>query len=523
MFKDIIIEQLVKDNKIIPARTNEKWLRDHGLFEQLKNYYTDSLSMYETIYRIINDIDIRPVCKSCGKPVKFAGGVFSTFCSAKCRNNDPDVLQKNKDGVSKALKECYKQRGDEIKETRRKTNMERYGIDSYSLFDSSIYQQKAKETIKEKYGVDNVLKLQKYHDKSNISNRLKSIKLQQNRGYDIDYINVDGEFKILLKNGCNIHGDIIIDQSLFNNRTKEERRDYMVLCPYCNPLKNPETSIETEIKNILNDLNIKYEQHNRILIHPYELDFYLPDFNVAIECNGIFWHSGEDNGKRLLLKQKLCYENNIRLLYFWENDIHQKSDIIKSYLKSICGLNEKIYARKCIVKEIDAKTSKDFINANHLQGNINASIKLGLYYNNKLVEVMTFGKLRKCLGSKSIDNEYELYRLCSLSGYTVVGGASKLLKYFIDNYKPNKIITYCANDISTGNIYEKIGFKFVQDCGAGYCYINKRTGERKNRFTLRKSVVDDGSGRSEVEINYANGWLKCYDTGNKKYEIIINK
>ena len=133
---------------------------------------------------------------------------------------------------------------------------------------------------------------------------------------------------------------------------------------------------------------------------------------------------------------------------------------------------------------------------------------------------MTFGKQRKCLGSKSIEGTYELYRLCSLSGYTIVGGASKLLKYFIDNYKPNKIITYCSNDISDGNVYEKIGFHFVSECGQGYCYIHNKTGERKNRFALRKSVVDDKSGRTEEEINYSNGWLKCYDTGNKKYEII---
>ena len=517
--KETILENFVKDNKIIEQRCLKAYLKKNGWFNPLLNYYSDSESCYETIYRIINDIDTRPVCKTCGGKLKFSYS-FPNYCSAKCRNNNPEVLQKNSDAVSKSLKKIYINNGSEIKEKRYHTLNLKYGIDSASPFDSSIFRQKAKDTIKERYGVENVYQLEENRQKSKIANRERSIKIRKLQGYDIEYLNMNGETKILLRNGCPIHGDLILDPIFFNNRTKEERREYTTLCPYCNPLRNPETSIETTIKNILNELNIKFEQHNRTLIHPYELDFYLPDYNIAIECNGIFWHSGDDNGKRLIQKRNLCIEHNIRLLYFWENDIHQKTDIIRSYLQSLCSLNKRIYARKCVVREIDSKTSREFIDKNHLQGNINASVKLGLFYNNDLVEVMTFGKQRKCLGSKSIEGTYELYRLCSLSGYTIVGGASKLLKYFIDNYKPNKIITYCSNDISDGNVYEKIGFHFVSECGQGYCYIHNKTGERKNRFALRKSVVDDKSGRTEEEINYSNGWLKCYDTGNKKYEII---
>ncbi len=517
MLKDILIEQLTKDGKLIPARTTKKWLESHNLYNQIENYYDDSESIPETIYRIINDINIRPVCNACGQPVKFSNGQFSRFCSAKCRNNDPSVLEKNAENVSKSLKEVYKQKGDKIKEARRKTNLERYGVDSCSLFASEDFQEKSKDAIKSKYGVDNIFKLKEFHNKSILSNREKSINLQKERGYNIEYLEINGETKILVKNGCSIHGDLLLDTTLFNNRTKLERY-YLTLCPYCNPMRNPETSIESELKTILNDLQIKYEQHNRTLIHPYELDFYLPDYNIAIECNGIYWHSGFDNGKRLMQKRNLCNNKNIRLLYFWENDIHQRTNIIKNYLKSICGLNNRIFARKCQIKEIDSKASREFIEINHLQGNINASVRLGLFYNNELIEVMTFGKQRKCFGEKPEKGTYELYRLCSKGGYTVVGGASKLLQYFINMYNPNRIITFCSNDISDGNVYEKIGFKFIKECGQGFCYINKKTGERKHRFALRKSVVNDGTNRTADEINLSNGWFKCYDSGNKKFE-----
>lgn len=510
------------DNKIIAARCVKSYLIKHNLYNDLINYYDDSNSINETIYRIVHDIDKKPICKICGKPVKFSNGEFPTYCCPKCRNNDPEVIAKNKAGVSKSLKEVYQKRGNEIKNKRQHTLKERYGIDTNTPFGIVKFQNKAKQTIQEKYGVNNILKLPEYrHD--DIKNKRKSILLQKSYGYDIEYItDEDGETKILVKNGCKIHGDIIVSLSVFNNRTKPERKNDTILCTECNPLDKEETTIELIIKNILNDLNIIYIQHDRNQLHPYELDFYLPDYNIGIECNGVFWHSGKESAKKHLLKYNMCKEKGIKLITFWEDEIRDKRDIIKAYLKSILNKNIKIYARNCIIKEIDSKTSKNFIDSYHLQGNINASVKLGLYYNNELVEVMTFGKLRKCLGTNNENNVYELYRLCSKSGITIIGGASKLLKYFIDNYHPNKIISYCSKDISDGNVYEKIGMIFDKDCGQGYFYINKHTGERKSRFALRKDVVNDNSGRTETEINNENGWLKCYDTGCKKYILTIN-
>lgn len=515
--KQFILENLVKPNgKLNTGRLNKRYLIKLGIYNELLSYYIDSDSIRETIYRILNDLNDKPKCIICGKPVKFNGG-FPKHCSSKCVNADPNVLAKNKDGVSKALKNAYQLRGDEIKNKRKETLKDKYGVDTVTPFGISEIQNKVKETIKSKYGVENILQISKYrHDE--IKGKRKSILLQKTYGYGIEYVlDENGETKILVKNGCPIHGDIMVSLSTFNNRTKPERRQDTILCTECNPLNMAETTIEMIIKNILESLNVSYEEHNRKQINPYELDFYLPDYNIGIECNGIFWHSGEDSAKKHILKYNLCKEKGIRLITFWEDEIREKREIIESYLKSLLHKNETIFARNCIIKEINSKISKKFINQYHLQGNINASIRLGLFYNNELIEVMTFGKLRKCLGSIHENNVYELYRLCSKNGITVVGGASKLLKYFILQYTPTKIISYCSNDISNGNVYEKIGMKFDKDCGQGYFYINRHSGERKSRFALRKNIVDDGSGRTETEINNERGWLKCFDTGCKKY------
>ena len=131
---------------------------------------------------------------------------------------------------------------------------------------------------------------------------------------------------------------------------------------------------------------------------------------------------------------------------------------------------------------------------------------------------MTFGKLRKPLGSKSINNEYELYRLCTKSGIIVIGGASKLFSYFKNNYSFSTIISYCHNDISNGNIYKQLGFNYSNET-IGYFYYDLKNNKRINRFTMRKSNIDDGSGRTAEEIinDDYNYLIKCYNSGVKKF------
>lgn len=478
-------------NKIIAQRCSKSYLVKHNLYDDLINYYNDSTSINETIYRIVNNIDIRPVCKICGKPVKFTNGRFPTYCCPKCRNNDPDVIAKNKAGVSKSLKEVYQKRGGEIKNKRKETLKEKYGIETASPFGITQFQDKAKETIKQKYGVDNVLRLSQFRNTREYW-QYRSIKLQKEYGYDIEYIiDENGETKILVKNGCNIHGDVVVSLSTFNNRTKLDRKNYTVLCPICNPLKKQETSIETIIKNILDDLNILYIQHDRNQINPYELDFYLPEYNIGIECNGIFWHSGEENGQRILQKYNLCKEKNIKLLNFWEDEIHTKKDIIESYLSNLCNKSKTIILENYIIKEIDDEPYKNFIYENSLIENDNATIKLGLFINNDLKQVLSFNKK---------NNIYYLCQFCTIKNINIDN--SILLNYFINNYNPKQIIAYSFNDIYNEDLYNKLGFIFTKKYN-DFWYINKKTFNRKHKLT-----------KSDLKQNI---WLKCYTTGYKKY------
>ena len=131
---------------------------------------------------------------------------------------------------------------------------------------------------------------------------------------------------------------------------------------------------------------------------------------------------------------------------------------------------------------------------------------------------MTFGKQRKNMGNKSEENTYELLRFCNKLNTSVIGGASKLFKYFIDNYKPEEIITYADRSWSQGNLYRKLGFDFIYETQPNYYYVVD--GIRKNRFNFRKDIlIKDGfdPNKTEREIMLERKIYRIYDSGQLKF------
>lgn len=337
------------------------------------NLYNDSKSLEESIVRYAKNIDIRPICKTCGNEIEYCDGNFKNFCSRRCCSNNPEILERNRKSVSNSLKRAYKNRGDEIKKKRAKT----LGLDensSGSPFSSKLVQNKIKNVINKKFGVDNIFCLEEKHKKSKISIRAKSIELWKERGYNIEY----NDNNIIIKNGCKIHGDIKLTLSLFANRMKPERRNIMCICPICNPPKSQTSSQEVKIKHILNELEIKYIFHDHKQIHPKELDFYLPDYRIGIECNGMYWHSvnwqqiyNPDLEKSHFDKRKICEEKGIKLLTFWENNVNHKEEQIKSQIIRILNLSDNINPERI---ERGTKTQcKNFIEENSLYKYIDLS------------------------------------------------------------------------------------------------------------------------------------------------------
>lgn len=276
------------------------------------------------------------------------------------------------------------------------------------------------------------------------------------------------------------------------------------------------------LSDIFKELNINYLFKEKILsplLPP--VDYFLPEYHLAIHI-----HFTND----LIQHPKHCIEylrakNDIKLIQIFEDELLNKTEIVKSRIKSQLGQSDKkIYARKCNVEIIDRKEKSSFLNQNHIQGNDKSQVWIGLRYKNDLVAVMTFCKPRLVMGKKVNDGEWELSRYCSLISTNVIGGAGKLLKYFELHFTPNKIYSYADRRWSSGDLYSLLGFNFVRFTSLNYRYY--KNGIQFHRFKYRKSMLPDvlenfDPNLSEAKNMSVHGFKQIWDCGNILFEKCI--
>jgi len=286
-------------------------------------------------------------------------------------------------------------------------------------------------------------------------------------------------------------------------------------CPKCVPLYSHK---EDEIFDfIVNELKIKNcVKRERTILTGKELDIYCPEQKIAIEFNGLFWHNELNKDKKYhLYKTEECQKQGVRLIHIYEDEWIDKKDIVKSMLTNLFNKTEnKIYARQCEIKEVSAKDATIFLENNHIQGRCPSKIKIGLYHNNTLVSLMTFGKSRHFVGNGK--HEWELLRFCNLINTNVIGGASRLFKYFTETYHPNEIITYADRRWSLGQLYNILGFSLYNISKPNYYYIVGT--KRVYRFNFRKSILikkyNCPKDMSEHDFCLSKKWYRIYDCGN---------
>lgn len=259
--------------------------------------------------------------------------------------------------------------------------------------------------------------------------------------------------------------------------------------------------------------------NDRKLLDGDEIDILLNDAKICFEYNGLHWHDEKTKDRHYHVdKTERCNKKGYRLIHIFEDEWLFKKDIVKSRIRSILHqYADKIYARKCELREVTSKDAVAFLEKNHIQGKCGSTIRIGLFYNNELVSLMTFGKTRHFIGSSK--HEWELLRFCNKLDTVVIGGASKLYSYFNKTYHPLSVVSYADRRWSEGNLYDVLGFSLYNISQPNYFYIvgNKR----KNRFNFRKSeLVKQGfdKDKSEHEIMKERGIYRIYDCGCLCYE-----
>lgn len=398
-----------------------------------------------------------------------------------------------------------------INQKRKLTNLEKYGVESYTQ--TSECREKTKQTNLERYGVTCVLLLDECKAAALDVNIEKTWKLMSNHQLYNPLFTLD-EYKkhrtelYEYKWQCKNCGHIFYAQWKDGNVRKR--------CPICEPKLH--MIAQTELYKFISD-NYKGQiiTNTKHIISPLELDFYLPDINLAIEYNGIYWHSADRKPKRYHLdKTEMCENKGIKLIHIFEDEWLLKNDIVKNRIANVLGnFSKNIYARKCIVKEVSGKDSKEFQDLYHIQGSVKSPINFGLYYDNELIALMTFSKPR--FNKKY---EYELIRYCTKSTYHVIGGAGKLLKHFERTINPKSLISYADRRWSNGNLYRQLGFIEIEKSPINYWYFCNGTPNRESRIKFQKHKLKTlfpntfDNSLTEFENMKLAGYTRIYDCGN---------
>lgn len=509
----------------------------------------------EKIYRYFHP-EIKNECVVCGAPTSFINinKGFNRTCCYKCNANDPEREKK-----------------------RKETNLKRYGDENYNNRDKyeatikatgikiGFASQKYHDTIKSKYGVDNI---------SQLDETKKKVKQTCLKNHGVDCVLRKKETHELARKAClEKYGvEYIAQLPGFTKRAQDSRRKkyiesnphiidikpdetWVCKCPHedcekctekyyytrrgiytdrkrsnyeqctrLNPIGHlsQNTTIEIVIKKILDEHGIKYQYMNRSIISPKELDIYCPDYKIAIECNGVYWHSDENKPTNYHInKYKSCESKGVRLISMWEDWVTNKPEIMESMLLSKFGIfSNRIGARQCEIKEIPPKEAQRFFEKNHIQGKCKSKIRYGLLYKDMLVAVMAFNHRSRLSGSK-YKSGWELIRFCSLLNWQIVGGAERLLKYFTKQHNPNSIISFSSNDISDGSLYRKLGFEKLES-SASYWYVHRQTHKRFHRSSFCKARLKQmgfDTTKTEYEIMKELAYLRIHDSGTTRWEL----
>ena len=275
-------------------------------------------------------------------------------------------------------------------------------------------------------------------------------------------------------------------------------------------LKHHASSYEQDIKDSLKSVLLKKD---RTILDGKEIDLYSAEHKIGIEFNGDYWHSDAIKEKDYHYnKSKLAESKGVFIYHVFEYEWYNKitRNKILSQLNHIFGLTtNRLYARKCSIKKISVKDKKAFLTTNHLQGDNISTINLGLYYEDALVFVMTF----KYLG----EDTYELSRFCSKLGYNIIGGASKLFKYFLKTYKPKSIISYSDIGKAKGEVYTILGFHRAEIIEPDYLWSKNFTAVSFSQYKKRKGIAEESLTKTEDQIMRERLFKRLYDCGKQKW------
>jgi hypothetical protein len=487
--KETCLEKYGVENAMILEETQEKTKKTNKEKYGVEFIMQSSQMIQKSKQSIIDKYGVEHISKTENFKEKFKESMLKRWGVEYSMQSDI-LKEKSKKTNLKNIGVENPSQSSKIREKICKTNLEKWGNVNYLKTEDC--KLKSKKTLLDKWGSDNIMKSELFRsDRFSISKDEKYVKYGFS-GFSI----MECQF------GHNF--EIHIDNYLKRINSK------LPLCTVCYPISDQKSIKEKEVFKFI------VECYKGTVLQSYrdalEIDIYIPDLKLGFEFNGLYWHSDIFKDKNYHL-DKLNYfkEKEIRVFNIWEDDWIYKQNILKSQIRNLLGLSSRIGARSCQIKEIkDTNLVREFLRENHIQGgynNINKSI--GLFHKDELVSVMTFDHTEG--RKKMLESEWCLSRFCNKLGFSIVGGASRLLKYFTSNYKPSRIVSYADKDWSQGSLYLELGFNVIYDTEPDYKYVINNI--RKHKSGFKKSIT----GISESKLDLPKIW----DCGKIKYEKVF--
>ena len=435
----------------------------------------------QMVFHVIENKTQRPVCV-CGNLTSWGSRQWLQYCSSKCS------VAHTKESREQTMLERYGDRNiartGHFKQKSIESFLCKYGVTNPSK--SPIIQSKKLETNREKYGVDN-------YSQFHLTDIAKQIIADKQ-----DFKNfASGKTiaSVARELGLSYSGPIKIAQrfGLDNLFIPASRSDY-----------------EVQIKELLDNLGIPYVQNTKKIIPPWQLDFYLPTMNLAIEVGSLYYHCemSSKRGKNYHFnKWEQCQKKGITLLQYFDDDIINKFSLISSKIKRLCGIKSPVIgARKIqVVSDIDSDLERDFLNQYHLQGaNLNRNCTYSGYYKEQLVGILSIKHNRE---------QAEIIRYATNIDYSYPGLFSKLLNQFIYQKQFTGVIkSFSDNRHSNGTLYKSAGFALHHTSSPGYSYT-KNFIVRENRLLFQKHKLASKFSLTSEYIESKTAWQIMHEQG----------
>lgn len=481
----------------------------------MENEKYSGLDIKERMYWYFNGISEHPVCKTCGKPTKFHGPDkgYAEHCCCRCTQLDKKVRDKNKTTVIETYGENYTEL---FVERGKQTKLRRHGDENYNN------TEKATNTCLERYGVDNPMKCDKFKMKSKETCLMK---------YGSEYYFSSEEALSRRKEFSEKRKTTNTTEYGYPYATQnpdvKKRLSETVMREYGVPWsclreeahhRKLESNESMKFAKLLEDRGIEYSKEFRIEDRTF--DFKVG--NTLIEINPSITHNinynpfNRNGSKKNLVSDKLYHKkkselasrNGFHCIHVWDWD---NIEIIADMVSE----KKKLYARECTISEVDKKSADEFLIENHIQGTCRGQkIRIGLYSEGELIELMTFGKPRY---NKSF--QWELLRLCTRRRYYVVGGAERIFKRFISSYDPESVISYCDMSKFSGDVYNRLGMTRISGREPSMHWSSTDGNIHYTNNILNNLGADKligtsyGKGTSNKNIMLENGFVQVYDCG----------